>query len=313
MLRIRSIVVGLLAWCVVCPVLPCGSVESGFRAALGPDAALAQRSRRRGKRREPRYEGVSVENGGAIEGVITWKDKIPQIVTKKVPAPPEQQPHCGGAQIPLELLLVDEETKGIRYTVVYIDGITKGKPLPKPDIDLSTGKKAKLDQIECQYVPRVMVVPRGSTLAITSSDDVLHNVNARMGLDMLFNLAFNKAGVVIDDPKKTNVGRKTGVLVVRCDAGHYWMGGYVHVVAHPYYAVTDKQGKYKLTDVPPGEHTVKIWHENFSPRFGKDASGKIADVIPGRPTVLTRKVKVDPGQTVKIDVDLSAEEKSAKK
>ena len=233
-------------------------------------------------------------------------------VQLKVPVPAAQQTHCSGAEINLDLLLVDEKTLGVRYSVVYIDGITKGKPLPERDIDFATGKKAVLDQQKCQYVPRVMVVRRGSTLAITTSDDVLHNVNARMRLDQLFNLALPRKGLVIDDPARTGVGRKIGVVSLRCNAGHFWMQGSIHVVGHPYYAVTDAQGRFKLTDVPAGAYTLKIWHENYTPRFGKDATGKIADVITGRAKVLTRDVKVEAGQCTKIEVDLSAKEPNDK-
>jgi hypothetical protein len=39
------------------------------------------------------------------------------------------------------------------------------------------------------------------------------------------------------------------------------MVGWVIVQEHPYYAVTDGNGKFSLGDVPPGEYTLRIWHE----------------------------------------------------
>jgi hypothetical protein len=121
----------------------------------------------------------------------------------------------------------------------------------------------------------------------------------------LFNLALPAKGQVIDDPARTNVKRTPGVITLRCNAGHFWMNGAIHVAAHPYYAVTDKQGAFKLTDVPPGEYTLKVWHENIKPRMSKNPAGKVVDLIYGGPIIQEHKVKVEPNKTVKLDADLS--------
>ncbi len=47
----------------------------------------------------------------------------------------------------------------------------------------------------------------------------------------------------------------------KCDAGHTWMSAYIWVSKHPYYAVTDKSGKFEIADVPPGTYKLKAWHE----------------------------------------------------
>src|SRR5262249_50881178 len=44
-------------------------------------------------------------------------------------------------------------------------------------------------------------------------------------------------------------------------AVHGWMQGNVVVVDNPYYALTDENGKFSITDLPPGKYQVKIWHE----------------------------------------------------
>jgi hypothetical protein len=46
--------------------------------------------------------------------------------------------------------------------------------------------------------------------------------------------------------------RKPGVIDLKCNAGHMWMNRVVLVVRHPYYAVTNDCGDFKLTNVPPG-------------------------------------------------------------
>jgi hypothetical protein len=51
---------------------------------------------------------------------------------------------------------------------------------------------------------------------------------------------------------------------LKCNGGHVWMNAEVMVVPHPYYVVTDESGKFRLTDVPPGQYTIVAWHEGWN-------------------------------------------------
>jgi carboxypeptidase family protein len=55
------------------------------------------------------------------------------------------------------------------------------------------------------------------------------------------------------------------MIPVRCDL-HPWMQAWVGVLAHPYFAVTGADGRFTLSDVPPGRYTVAVWHERFGTR-----------------------------------------------
>jgi hypothetical protein len=46
----------------------------------------------------------------------------------------------------------------------------------------------------------------------------------------------------------------------KCDV-HGWMNAYMAVMDHPYYAVTDAEGKFEIKSLPPGTYTVEAWHE----------------------------------------------------
>jgi galactose mutarotase-like enzyme len=48
----------------------------------------------------------------------------------------------------------------------------------------------------------------------------------------------------------------------KCDV-HGWMNAYVGIVAHPYFAVTGKDGKFDLKTLPPGTYTIEAWHEKL--------------------------------------------------
>ena len=58
----------------------------------------------------------------------------------------------------------------------------------------------------------------------------------------------------------------------KCDV-HGWMNAYVGVVEHPYFAVTDKDGKFSLKGLPPGTYTIEAWHEKLGTQTAKVTLG----------------------------------------
>ena len=49
------------------------------------------------------------------------------------------------------------------------------------------------------------------------------------------------------------------------------MNGIAFVAPHPYYAVTDANGNFQLTDVPPGQYEIVAWHEGWDVERHEDA------------------------------------------
>ena len=130
-----------------------------------------------------------------------------------------------------------------------------------------------LDQKECVYTPHIVLTPAGSELEILNNDGILHNIHTYSEA----NPAFNQAQPKFKKKLKKKFDQPE-VVRVECDA-HGWMRGWIVVMEHPYYAVTDGEGKFSLSDVPAGEYEVKIWHEtlgetmqNVTVEAGGDAS-----------------------------------------
>jgi plastocyanin len=144
--------------------------------------------------------------------------------------------------------LVVSPSNGISNAVVSLHGLPPGWKAP------GNPGRVKMDQKQCVFVPRVVVVPVGGTVEFLNSDRLLHNVKSG-GKE---NPPFNRA-----QPHARSIAiafRNPELLRVDCDL-HSWMRGWVVVAEHPYYAVTSEEGEFIFEKVPPGKYTLQIWQE----------------------------------------------------
>ncbi len=122
-------------------------------------------------------------------------------------------------------------------------------------------QKVRIDQLGCQYVPRVTGAQVGQPIDFLNSDATLHNVHgsptANSGWNFMLPVKGAERVVRVDKPEV--------MIAVRCDL-HPWMRGYLGVLPHPYFAVTGPDGRFTLAGVPPGTYTVAVWHERFGTR-----------------------------------------------
>lgn len=154
-----------------------------------------------------------------------------------------------------------------------------GKPLAKGDILVEDGKLANVfiylktgvkpeaakklpplvfDQKGCDYTPRVFGIRTGQTLKILNSDATFHNVRTASKANPAFNVGMPTQGMTLE--KKF---AKPEIMVpIHCDI-HSWMIAYAGIVDHPYFAVSDAKGNFKIEHIPAGEYTVEAWHEKL--------------------------------------------------
>ncbi len=194
------------------------------------------------------YEAIDVKDGGTIAGIVRWEGEIPKRRRLKVGSADKP---CHAKPIPNEDLVVSKDAK-VRWVVAYIKKIDQGKPF-----DITTDDPTTLNQKGCRFRPHIVVVPKDQPLRILNSDGVLHNVHLYAKKNEPFNRSMpgrmKQLDVTFDYSERIRIG---------CDV-HKWMSGWIVVPKHPYYAVTGKDGAFRLEGVPAGDYTVEIWHEKL--------------------------------------------------
>ncbi len=149
--------------------------------------------------------------------------------------------------------------------VVFIEGIS-GNDYPVPE------EHGTIGQFDRTFVPHVIAVQKGTIIDFPNSDIVKHNVFSPQDGCKQFNLGTYDVGVV-----KQVIFDKPCIVPILCNV-HAEMSAFVAVFDNPYFAVTLKDGNFKIDNIPPGIYTLKTWHERFEP--------------------VTKEVKVEAGKTI---------------
>jgi plastocyanin len=113
-----------------------------------------------------------------------------------------------------------------------------------------------LDQRGCRFVPRVVALRQGQTLQVKNSDPVTHNVHPMPRENRDWNQ--QQAAGAPDLLKR--FARPETMIPVKCDI-HSWMRSWIAVIDHPYFAVTDASGGYRIEGLPRGRYVLSAWHE----------------------------------------------------
>ena len=114
-----------------------------------------------------------------------------------------------------------------------------------------------LDNAACRFEPHAAVLTSGSTIEAKNSDAVLHTTH-------LYGPAEINISLPIQGMTSSRTLESTGIYSVKCDI-HGWMQAYIRVDDHPFHAVTDARGNFRIEGLPPGTYTLELWHERLGP------------------------------------------------
>jgi plastocyanin len=114
------------------------------------------------------------------------------------------------------------------------------------------GDRERVVQRDTAFHPAVVIVRQGTSVAFPNDDSFFHNV-----------FSYSR-------PKRFDLGRyprgesksvrfdSPGIVKVFCEI-HNWMRGAVVVTENPFHALIDKDGFFRIADVPPGRHRLRVW------------------------------------------------------
>lgn len=148
---------------------------------------------------------------------------------------------------------VHPDDRGVADVVV---AVADGPPAPRKGSDPG---RLVLDHRDCRFEPRVAVLGVGGIIETVNRDHVIHTAHLHGALEG--NLALPLHGQSI-----TVTADRPGMITVLCDL-HRWMRAFVRVDPHPFHAVTDAHGRFRIADLPAGEHELELWHERLGRRL----------------------------------------------
>ena len=151
-------------------------------------------------------------------------------------------------------------------SVVYLESAPRGA------FEQSEPGRAVLDQRNETFVPHVLAITTGTVVDFPNSDRIYHNVFS-LSKTKRFDLGRYPVGhskqVRFDQP---------GIVRVFCDI-HSHMNAFILVFSHPFFSLTDNDGRFRIDNIPPGTYNVIAWNEGVlsEPRAVTVPDGGVAE------------------------------------
>jgi plastocyanin len=251
--RLAGGIATLAVLVVLAGVAACGQVEPTSSPPPGAEESGGPR--------------LDTARAGTLAGVVRYDGVPPRRATIDMARDPVCMRESRGRR-EAETLLVDAGG-GLRNVFVYVKNGLDARAFDTPDVP------AVLEQKGCRFTPRVFGVMTGQPIEIVNGDPTLHNVHAVPAVNDEFSVGQAVRGM---KHTRTFAGREV-MVPIRCDV-HNWMRAYVGVLDHPYFAVTDEEGRFVIPALPAGTYTIEAWHESLG--------------------VDTAEITVAPGQTTDV-------------
>ena len=183
-----------------------------------------------------------MKGAGARTGTIRGHVEL-----RRIPPPIEPRPNVadlGAANATLDL---SDRLK----SVVYLESAPRGA------FETVEPSHAVMDQRGERFVPHVLAITTGTIVDFPNSDDIYHNVFS-LSKTRSFDLGRYAAGH--SKPVKFD---KPGIVRVFCDI-HSHMNAFILVFSHPFFAMTDADGRYQINNVPAGTYNLVAWNEGVA-------------------------------------------------
>ena len=194
-------------------------------------------------------------HAGSLKGSVRFDGKPP----KKKKLRMDADPVCGSAHSgPVFSESFKVNSNGdLAECLVWLRNVEYSGGVPKEPV--------VIDQKGCIYIPHVFAMQAGQELLIKNSDPTLHNIHSMPKVNKEFNFAMPK----VVKEKKSTFEKSEDPFYIKCDV-HPWMKSYISVFEHPYFAVTNDTGYFKIENIPPGTYEIIAWQEKFKDKETKE-------------------------------------------
>jgi len=218
------------------------------------------------------YQEIQVIGGGTIQGRVTIEGGKPRAMAFNLVTIPDPV-FCGtistgtGWRIVEDFIIAPD--KSLKDVVVFLKDADKGKPFKIP--------KVRIESRDCDFIPFVNVLKDRDVIEVVNMDPVEHDIQGyetarTRGARVLFNrpLPMNPYLEVVGifgkqymagEPMRERIHLKKGrdVFVMQCGF-HPYMFSWGLVAKNPYFAITKEDGKFSITNIPPGKYILSAWH-----------------------------------------------------
>ena len=191
--------------------------------------------------------------GGSIRGRVDLRHVAPAA---------ERRPNVADLGSPAGADLPD----GLK-SVVYLESAPRGA------FEQIEPAHAVMDQRNEAFVPHLLAITVGTIVDFPNSDRIYHNV-----FSLSKTTAFDLGRYAAGHSKPVRFDRP-GIVRVFCDI-HSHMNAFILVFNHPFFAMTNEEGRYRIDNVPPGTYNVIAWNEGTSsePRPVTVPNGGVAEL-----------------------------------
>jgi hypothetical protein len=202
------------------------------------------------KANEPVKPMSAAAETGSVLGVVHFKGQPPE----RLKIDMSQDPVCsitGGTNLAEQYVI---HNGGLANVYVYVK---EGPPM----VNMYVGPvppPVVLDQVGCRYVPHVVAVMKGGAVEFRNSDGTMHNIHTMPNGNPVVDVSQGAKGA----PEQRKFDTPEIMMPVRCN-NHPWMNAFINVSATPFFAVSDSEGRFDISGLPPGTYTLAAVHEKL--------------------------------------------------
>lgn len=193
---------------------------------------------------------------GSVKGQVNFQGQAPKMKPLSMEADAACAAKHKSAVYPDAV--VTNKNGTLRNVFVYVKTGLEGKNFAVPT------EAVELDQEGCIYKPHVLGIQARQNLKVVTSDETTHNIHPMPKVNREWNVSQPPKA----DPITQTFSRPEASIPVKCNQ-HPWMKAWIHVMPHPYYAVTGEDGTFELKSLPPGNYEIEAIHEQYGAQTQK--------------------------------------------